>query len=231
MDRILHAVSLPLPPLPMSLAQERCRMDPDDPDAYDIHVFHPELALLPTSETSEDEDADAPEASRAQGCSGIEISSHTACHTYHGSSRCVENGYDGPYDGKCAICLDNYQDGDSVRALRCLHMFHTACVDRWLAGNRLCPLCKQDMTGTGGNAESIDSSAHTALRARGEPLGFPGSQQGPRAFVCNARCYNGRSYVQRPLSRLTRSAALLQIVALQPTQPFQSGRTPCIIAL
>jgi hypothetical protein len=46
----------------------------------------------------------------------------------------------------CAICIDDYQEGDSVRDLPCGHIFHDSCVDEWLLKhNRLCPVCKQDV--------------------------------------------------------------------------------------
>jgi hypothetical protein len=44
----------------------------------------------------------------------------------------------------CAVCLVDYDAGDSLRRLPCGHYFHCACADRWL-GQRSCrcPLCMQ----------------------------------------------------------------------------------------
>ncbi|KAK0545150.1 hypothetical protein OC845_005236 [Tilletia horrida] len=48
---------------------------------------------------------------------------------------------------ECAICLDNFADGDYVRILPCGHCFHRAEVDEWLCKVRkLCPVCKRDCT-------------------------------------------------------------------------------------
>ena len=131
-------------PLPFPDAISHGRRLRMDPDAYDIHVFHPE-APLPPYDDEDEEDWEAPPQAPPQahdGCSELEIFNNTACHTFCHTSiqgdRC---------DGTCAICLDNFKDGDSVRALRCLHTFHTDCVDKWLSGNRLCPICKQDIAG------------------------------------------------------------------------------------
>lgn len=42
----------------------------------------------------------------------------------------------------CSICLDHFKEGDDVKTLPCLHMFHADCVNRWLHQNRKCPVCK-----------------------------------------------------------------------------------------
>lgn len=44
---------------------------------------------------------------------------------------------------ECAICLCSIEPGAEIRELRCNHLFHGACLDRWLELNRLsCPLCR-----------------------------------------------------------------------------------------
>ncbi|KAG6794037.1 hypothetical protein NC653_004344 [Populus alba x Populus x berolinensis] len=43
----------------------------------------------------------------------------------------------------CAICLQDFKDGDSMRKLpRCGHYFHLSCLDKWLARNGSCPNCR-----------------------------------------------------------------------------------------
>jgi len=43
----------------------------------------------------------------------------------------------------CAICLDDFQDGELLILLPCNHYFHTNCVTRWLCErSAVCPLCK-----------------------------------------------------------------------------------------
>ncbi|KAI5009048.1 hypothetical protein ZWY2020_010096 [Hordeum vulgare] len=44
---------------------------------------------------------------------------------------------------ECAVCLSGVEEGDEVRELRCRHVFHRACLDRWLATPpATCPLCR-----------------------------------------------------------------------------------------
>jgi len=46
---------------------------------------------------------------------------------------------------ECMVCLAQFAGGDSVRILPCKHVFHTACVDEWLARDAHCPLCRHDL--------------------------------------------------------------------------------------
>jgi hypothetical protein len=54
---------------------------------------------------------------------------------------------------ECPICMTNFEKGESVRRLICLHLFHTDCIDKWLQTNSTCPICKTDIKSSQ-NAES-----------------------------------------------------------------------------
>ncbi|KAL4804237.1 hypothetical protein BDV18DRAFT_28792 [Aspergillus unguis] len=44
---------------------------------------------------------------------------------------------------ECAICMEDFDDEDSVRTLTCDHVFHVACLDPWFTKRQSrCPLCK-----------------------------------------------------------------------------------------
>ncbi|PIN25927.1 hypothetical protein CDL12_01341 [Handroanthus impetiginosus] len=46
----------------------------------------------------------------------------------------------------CAVCLCRIDEGDEVRELRCDHLFHRVCLDRWLGfGHVTCPLCRNNL--------------------------------------------------------------------------------------
>ncbi len=53
-------------------------------------------------------------------------------------------------DKHCSICLGDYEEGETLCMLPCLHTYHDACVDVWISGRATCPLCNYDlMSATG----------------------------------------------------------------------------------
>jgi len=56
----------------------------------------------------------------------------------------VVTTFDGPEataNGQCMVCLENFNAGDELRILPCLHRYHKSCVDPWLHRNAKCPSC------------------------------------------------------------------------------------------
>ncbi|XP_021656558.1 E3 ubiquitin-protein ligase RHA1B [Hevea brasiliensis] len=44
---------------------------------------------------------------------------------------------------ECAVCLSEFAEEENVRDLKCKHVFHKDCLDKWLLQCRsTCPLCR-----------------------------------------------------------------------------------------
>ncbi|XP_036353809.2 E3 ubiquitin-protein ligase RLIM-like [Ochotona princeps] len=54
----------------------------------------------------------------------------------------------------CTICITKFIEGDIIRVLPCCHEYHADCIDRWLADNVTCPICRYDVTDSGDRENS-----------------------------------------------------------------------------
>ena len=44
------------------------------------------------------------------------------------------------------MCFEAFKEGEKVRVLpRCKHVFHSQCVDEWLAIAPSCPICRKNV--------------------------------------------------------------------------------------
>ena len=48
---------------------------------------------------------------------------------------------------ECCICLDEFHDRERLAKLRCGHVFHNACIKKWLVHDLRCPTCRTDALG------------------------------------------------------------------------------------
>jgi hypothetical protein len=118
--------------------QKWCRTDGRHMRGY--RFDHAELPSF-SSESDDGEDDDMAQAvaaslqsEEAQIAAAIEASLATGPTSSSGSQ---------PTTASCSICMDDIAQGQAVRALRCAHSFHAACVNRWLRSNNTCPVCRE----------------------------------------------------------------------------------------
>jgi len=48
---------------------------------------------------------------------------------------------------ECAICMCEFEEGDAIKGLPCMHTFHAAEIDKWLRTNSACPICRVPVGG------------------------------------------------------------------------------------
>jgi len=84
-----------------------------------------------------------------QGIDAGAVESRTATMTFAGGGQGAPSE-DGPpgasEERKCMVCLEEFNPGEELRILPCLHRYHKNCIDAWLPRNRHCPVCKHDVT-------------------------------------------------------------------------------------
>ncbi|KAI8321871.1 hypothetical protein GQ54DRAFT_248227, partial [Martensiomyces pterosporus] len=46
---------------------------------------------------------------------------------------------------RCPVCLEDFDDGDVLRVLKCHHALHLVCGDSWFTqGSNKCPICRSE---------------------------------------------------------------------------------------
>eukprot|EP01087_Luapelamoeba_hula_P012363 TRINITY_DN3440_c0_g1_i1.p1 TRINITY_DN3440_c0_g1~~TRINITY_DN3440_c0_g1_i1.p1 ORF type:complete len:561 (-),score=114.04 TRINITY_DN3440_c0_g1_i1:75-1757(-) len=48
-------------------------------------------------------------------------------------------------DTNCPICLMEFVEGDEIRKLRCVHVYHKDCIDKWLEHHETCCVCMRPL--------------------------------------------------------------------------------------
>jgi hypothetical protein len=60
--------------------------------------------------------------------------------------RCQYQTLEGADEQCCAICLVDFEHGETVKRLPCNHIFHDEeCISKWLEKSTNCPVCNRDL--------------------------------------------------------------------------------------
>ncbi|CAN6348938.1 unnamed protein product [Urochloa humidicola] len=81
----------------------------------------------------------------ATAVAGLE--KQTFVHATTEEGECGGGGMD-----ECAICFEDFEDGEEVSVMPCSHRheFHPNCIGKWLARSNTCPLCRHELPTAGG---------------------------------------------------------------------------------
>ncbi|CAN6335527.1 unnamed protein product [Urochloa humidicola] len=92
---------------------------------------------------------DAVVPTSAAAVAGLE--KRTFAHATTEEGECGGGGMD-----ECAICFEDFEDGEEVSVMPCSHRheFHPNCIGKWLARSNTCPLCRHELpTGDVGDGQ------------------------------------------------------------------------------
>lgn len=72
----------------------------------------------------------------------------------------------------CAICLEELHSEEGATGPSCGHVFHGPCLKTWLKRNRVCPLCRHDVSSTSGssNVTETDVDSYSVSSTSGSPV-------------------------------------------------------------
>ncbi|KAG2238542.1 hypothetical protein Bca52824_092207 [Brassica carinata] len=63
---------------------------------------------------------------------------------------------------ECAICLNEFQDDETLRLLpKCDHVFHPHCIGAWLQGHVTCPVCRTNLADQHHRTEPVEPEVIT----------------------------------------------------------------------
>jgi hypothetical protein len=54
------------------------------------------------------------------------------------------DGHDENDREMCSVCFEKFIDSDICRELKCKHLYHQNCIDKWLGEHITCPVCREE---------------------------------------------------------------------------------------
>lgn len=87
----------------------------------------------------------------------------------------------------CAICLEEFCEGQELRVIPCQHEFHKQCVDPWLKQKWTCPLCNRNILGDISALYQQQSAERDAITQQDERSSQQRTADHPRNSHLDAR--------------------------------------------
>ncbi|KAI8467558.1 MAG: hypothetical protein J3K34DRAFT_394994 [Monoraphidium minutum] len=126
----------------------------------------------------------------------------------------------------CAVCYDEFADGEEVKCLPCGHYFHPDCVDAWLRLDRVCPVCRGAVWDGPPAAGDGLAAAAGARGPRREPdfWGTPFWRRRPPTTEEEARAAEERAAPLRPMGEVVVEVALGSVGLLDLAERLNARR-------
>ncbi|XP_074587652.1 E3 ubiquitin-protein ligase ATL6-like [Curcuma longa] len=81
----------------------------------------------------------------------------------YGEAKAIREGSD---ELECAVCISEFEEEEALRLLPgCCHVFHTECIDAWLADHVTCPVCRADLVAAAGDLIADDHDSPPSVAA------------------------------------------------------------------
>ncbi|CDY27877.1 BnaA07g04670D [Brassica napus] len=62
-------------------------------------------------------------------------------------------------DNECSVCLSNFEEDSEINKLKCGHLFHKTCLEKWIDyWNITCPLCRTPLVVVAADDQLVSSN-------------------------------------------------------------------------
>ncbi|XP_043714833.1 RING-H2 finger protein ATL34-like [Telopea speciosissima] len=114
---------------------------------------------------------------------------------------------------ECAVCLNEFEDEDTIRLLpKCNHVFHADCIDAWFSNHTTCPVCRANLVPVPGETPATIVPVHDiegdsdweiptsepGVEAENEQVSINGLSEGPQVVAVAPEVINQTPMQNRP---------------------------------
>uniref|UniRef100_A0A7N0T9T4 RING-type E3 ubiquitin transferase n=1 Tax=Kalanchoe fedtschenkoi TaxID=63787 RepID=A0A7N0T9T4_KALFE len=107
---------------------------------------------------------------------------------------------------ECAVCLNEFADEEALKLLpKCDHVFHSSCIDVWLASHSTCPVCRASLEQTPKATRSVQTASEpSAIEESSDEADNPELSRSVSMTMSEPEAVDGRessNHLQMPLTR------------------------------